>query len=161
MKVQKNFLSKQDFFTIEEVMLSGNFPWHYNANIVNKNDPVDYFQFTHVFYRNNSISSSYFSLLNPILDKIKCLGLLQIKANLLTKTNTHVEHGFHRDYDNDKVTTGVFYINTNNGYTKFKNSNIERSEKNKYVEFKSKLLPTGASCTDENIRVVLNFNYVK
>ena len=93
--------------------------------------------------------------------KKKCLSLLKIKANLLTKTNTNIDYGFHTDYYDDRVTTGILYINTNDGYTKFKDGVVEKSEENKYVEFNSKLFHSGSSCTNDNIRVVINFNYIK
>ena len=61
--------------------------------------------------------------------------------------------------DQPKGKTGIFYINTCNGYTKFKNGEKIKSEKNKYVEFDSILEHTGSSCTDEKRRIVINFNY--
>ena len=57
--------------------------------------------------------------------------------------------------------TGIFYVNDNNGYTKFKNGEISTSEKNKFIEFNSTNSHTGSSCTDENIRIIINFNYIK
>ena len=49
-------------------------------------------------------------------------------------------------------------MNTNNGYTRFKKSKV-RSEENKMVIFNSKEEHTGSSCTDQEFRVVINFNY--
>jgi hypothetical protein len=56
-----------------------------------------------------------------------------------------------------KINTGILYINTNNGYTKFKNGKKIKSKKNQYVEFDSKLEHTGSTCTDEDRRIVINF----
>ena len=35
-----------------------------------------------------------------------------------------------------------------------------KSEENKYVEFNSTIEHTGSSCTNQNRRIVINFNYV-
>ena len=61
--------------------------------------------------------------------------------------------------DQEKGTTGIFYVNTCNGYTRFKNNKIIKSKENTYIEFDSTLEHTGASCTDKKRRVVINFNY--
>ena len=93
----------------------------------------------------------------PVLKQINYNQMRRVKANLVTKTNEIVEHGYHTDYDTG--TTGVLYMNNCNGYTKFKNGEKVLSEENKYVEFNSNLEHTGSSCTDEKRRVVINFNY--
>ena len=69
----------------------------------------------------------------------------------------------HIDFDEKKykIHTGILYVNTNNGYTKFSNGEIVKSEENKYVEFDSQLEHTGTSCTDQDYRIVINFNYLK
>ena len=58
-------------------------------------------------------------LLHPIVSRLKYKKLRIVKANLLLQTPTTIEHGMHTDKENGK--TGIFYINTCNGYTKFKN----------------------------------------
>lgn len=168
MKVYNNFIAKKDFKVIEENMLGANFPWYYSKDVVGKYEnglPEDKknFQFAHCFYQNDSINSNQFELIQPILHRINPLTILRIKANLLTRTSKNIEHGYHTDFDKNshKITTGVFYLNTNNGYTRFKNKTMIKSEANKYVEFNGEESHTGSTCTDENIRVVINFNYIK
>jgi len=168
MKVYKNFLQKKDFKIIEEHLLSANFPWYYNKNVIGRYDnglPEDdkNFQFTHGFYHHDKINSNKFEVIQPIIKMINPLTILRIKANLLTRTSKNIEHGYHTDFDKNshKITTGIFYVNTNNGYTKFKNKNVVKSEANKYVEFKGDESHTGSTCTDENVRIVINFNYIK
>ena len=91
---------------------------------------------------------------------IKIKKLLRIKANLLTRTNNIVINKFHKDFNNkNKLTTAIYYINTCNGYTLFKDGTKIKSVSNRFVSFDSNLEHTGTSCTDENIRVVINFNY--
>jgi hypothetical protein len=84
--------------------------------------------------------------------------LLRIKANFSAKTNELVEYGHHIDYKN--CMTSIFYVNSNDGYTIFKkNKKIIKSEENKFISFKSNLEHAGTTCTDENCRIVINFNY--
>tara|TARA_R100001460_G_C3466830_1_gene166675 strand:- start:124 stop:609 length:486 start_codon:yes stop_codon:yes gene_type:complete len=161
MKVYKNFLNVEEFNKIKNVLLDSSFPWFYNSQILRTSKPLGNFQFTHNFYENDLVRSNYFDLLKPVINKINCLSIVRIKANLLTKTDVNIDYGFHTDFNDDKVTTGILYINTNDGYTKFKNGTLEKSKENKYIEFNSKLLHAGSSCTNKNIRVVLNLNYIK
>ena len=58
-------------------------------------------------------------------------------------------------------STSIFYVNTNNGYTKFEDGTKVESVANRMVTFPSNMKHTGTSCTDERIRVVINFNYFK
>jgi|TARA_R110000803_G_scaffold22440_1_gene55851 hypothetical protein len=160
MKIYRNLLPKNKFLKIKNVLMSSDFSWYYNNMVNTEKDNM--FQFTHNFYTDPKINSAYFNLLEPVFNTIKPLTIIRVKANLLTKNNKNIEHGFHTDYINqDKITTGILYINTNNGYTKFKNGEVVKSEENKYVEFNSNESHTGATCTDENTRVVINFNYIK
>jgi hypothetical protein len=157
MKIIKNFLPKEDFEKIKATMTNPFFPWYLNDGVNLEKD--GYIQFTHIFFNNTSyVNSSHFNLIEPILKKLKIKALLRVKANLLHRTEKIIEHGYHTDF-NYENTTAIFYINTNNGYTKFKNKKLCKSEENKLVYFDSKLEHTGSTCTDKNYRIVLNINY--
>ena len=56
-------------------------------------------------------------------------------------------------------TTAILYINTNNGYTKFKKGGKVKSVANRMLIFDSQLEHAGVTCTDALRRVVVNFNY--
>jgi hypothetical protein len=80
-------------------------------------------------------------MLDPVFEKIKPKKLKRVKLNLINRTEKIIEHGFHIDVDkNIDCTTAILYINDNNGYTKFKNNYIMKSEENKFVSFKSNTL---------------------
>jgi hypothetical protein len=55
--------------------------------------------------------------------------------------------------------TAVFYVNTNNGGTIFLNGKKTNSVANRLVEFDSHQKHAAVDCTDEKVRVVVNFNY--
>jgi hypothetical protein len=98
--------------------------------------------------------------LKPIINLLNPLALIRVKANLLTKTNEIIKHGFHVDQD-FKCTTAIFYVNTNNGYTEFESGEKVYSEENKLVIFDTFLKHSGTTCTDTNERIVINFNFVE
>ena len=161
MKECKQFLNKKDFDEIYSITMGVYFPWYFNSEINFNDDPKQHFQFTHTFYKENSVHSDFFKYLNPILKIIKPSIIIRLKANLLTKTDKIIEHQMHKDTNfNFKHKTAIFYLNNNNGYTKFINNLKIKSEENKFIEFDSDLLHTGSTCTDEQRRVVLNFNYI-
>ena len=69
--------------------------------------------------------------------------------------------GWHRDYETNKTQTAIFYVNSNNGYTIFKESKEKvESVENRLVVFPTNLEHCGVSCTDNNQRVVINFNFI-
>jgi hypothetical protein len=158
-KIIDNFLSKEVFEKLQNTLLGNSFDWYYNSFVDYKNKPNKQFQFIHFFFNNNWRGSN-FNLIEPIINIIKPFSLVRIKANLLTKTENIIANEFHKDFDNVKnLTTGIFYINTCNGYTIFKDGTKVESIANRFVSFDSQLEHTGTSCTDENIRVLINFNY--
>jgi hypothetical protein len=159
-EILNNFLEEKEFNLIKSTLLGSNFPWYYNNEVVH-NDKNN-FQFTHIFFIDHSIASNMFNLIKPLINKINPISLVRIKANLTTKTDTIVEHGYHVDYDIQKISkmkTSVFYINSNNGYTRLKNNKMIKSKENKLLTFDTEIKHTGSTCTDENIRAVINLNY--
>jgi len=162
-KIYKNFLNKKDFDIITENINSTIFPWNYRDGVNTFADGNN--QLVHNFYkiRQTLILSPYFDILLPIINKINPFIIIRIKANLLLKTNKNIEHGFHTDYnsnENAKITTGIYYVNTNNGYTLFETGEKIISEANTYVEFNSNIKHTGSTQTDTSSRIVINFNYI-
>jgi len=160
-KIIDNFLPEEIFKLLQDIILGNNFDWYYNNYIDYQNKPTKQFQFIHFFFNNNWRGSS-FNIIEPILSIIKPFSLVRIKANLITKSENIVVNQFHKDFEYvNNLTTGIFYINTCNGYTLFKDDTKIKSVANRFVSFDSQLNHTGTSCTDENIRVVINFNYFK
>ena len=161
MKVIENFLPIKEFNTIKNIMTGRNFAWFLHKGVNHDND--NYYQFCHNFYSHYrpSTTEDNLSIINPIIEKLKIVSLLRIKANLIYKTNKIIEHGYHVDFENLNNKTSIFYVNSNNGYTLFKNNKKIKSNENTLVEFDSKLEHTGTTCTDEEYRIVINFNYFK
>ena len=166
MKIEDNFLEQKVFYELKSLLMGVNLPWYYNP-IIDSADDIDKFQFVHRFYEDFSPRSEFIGQMNPILDIIKPISLCRIKANLLTRTSNIIENLFHVDIGNlenspEKLkqwTTSIFYVNTNDGYTKFEDGSVVESVANRMVTFPADMKHTGTSCTDEKRRIVINFNY--
>ena len=214
MQIRDNFLDENEFDVIRTIMLPINsadrrnkllklsklvpisdilldpFPWYGVEGIITKgivdgklrND--DHCYNMHMFYVGHRVQSNFYSLLDPILNKIQLKALIRIKANSFSKTEKIIEHGYHRDYGEVKdkwvkeqktlpyhqflwvnnpvlkeSLTSIFYVNTNDGYTKFKDGTIIESVGNRLLTFPTLTEHTSSTCTDKPTRVNINFNY--
>jgi len=167
-------LPQETFTRIQDIFLQGIqnqnentfIPWKFKDVIDEKND-VDKFQFIHSFYAYAAEQSQHVNILNPIFELLQPISIFKIKANLLTRTPEIVENKLHVDIgvlseeQQKQWTISIFYINTNNGYTKFENGTKVNSVANRMISFPANMKHKGTSCTDEKIRVVINFNYYK
>ena len=116
------------------------------------------------FYKTNRPMSPFFDewsdiLFYPIIGD--CV-LDRIKANLNVRTPEIIENKFHTDIipPTKPFTTAIFYVNTNNGYTKFKDGTIVESVANRLVTFPVNKKHSGSTCTNKNVKVVVNLNYM-
>lgn len=166
MNIQNDFLDADAFNRIKNAFFDCNFPWYYHSSVdydpnnLGSLDAPWNFQFVHSFYSNYAPNSPYLELLSPIIEKLQPSAIIKIKANLITRTESLKENNMHIDVDSGILCkTSIFYINSNDGYTKFESGEIVNSEENKLVTFDSNLRHTGTSCTTEKCRIVLNLNY--
>tara|TARA_R100000458_G_C8269693_1_gene244447 strand:- start:1579 stop:2064 length:486 start_codon:yes stop_codon:yes gene_type:complete len=158
MIVKDNFLTKEEFAAIQKIFLGPEIYWQYND--LAHFEPLDpkHFQFCHsLFVDCHPTSEIYNYVIEPFRKRLNIKSITRVKANLLTKTFEPEKHSFHSDFKNNK--TAIFFVNTNNGYTEFKTGEKVQSIGNRLVEFDSNLEHRGVSCTDQKIRVVINFNY--
>ena len=163
MKILDDFLPIQQFQSFQQLFFDKDFPWFYNDSLANLVRGQDQFQLTHSFFDIRHpfkcTPSKSKSLLLPLLTKLSPKYILRIKANLRPRTSNPVLSPFHTDTDIPH-TTAIFYINSNNGYTLFKDDSKVFSKANRLLLFDSSLEHSGASCTDQNDRIVLNINYI-
>ena len=155
-KVKDDFLDENYLKYLQKIMMGYDMPWY--SNPITHMDDTEDFQFTHKFFDlYDGGLSTYFPHLEPLVTKMNIKKLYRIKANLELKTFFKRKRGYHTDFDN--ITTSVFYLNTNNGGTKFKGGKFVKSVANRLVTFDSNLIHTGVSCTDKKRRFVINLNY--
>ena len=176
-KIEDNFLEQEKFDEIELMIDPTDFAWylrvgfydlsgdHWKSYTDSKGNDLDKFQFTHTFYEDAVTCSPHMKKLNSILDLLQPVVIYRIRANLLTRLPNIVENTFHVDIENvseerlKQWTTSIFYVNTNNGYTLFEDGTKVESVANRMLTFPANLKHTGTTCTDQQIRIVINFNY--
>ncbi len=165
-EVLDNFLSAEDFQQIKSLLLGDTFPWYYNAyqnseSDISKGNLYD-FQFTHKFYEDKTPQSTFLPYFEPLISKINPLALVRLKANLTTITKERTVSEFHRDLiaETADIKTAVFYINTNNGATRFETGEEVSSIENRLAVFNSKLNHAAVSTSNSACRIVLNLNYI-
>tara|TARA_R110000765_G_C18556114_1_gene563002 strand:- start:43 stop:540 length:498 start_codon:yes stop_codon:yes gene_type:complete len=160
LKVVENFLSPQNHNALYSAFTSEYFPWYYNNYKRDEdNNKLFHYQLTHVFFKHNKINSTYFTILESLLKELKLKALKKVKANLNPISDKLVEFGEHKDAAKEsQYMSMIYYLNTNNGYTKIKNKKI-KSKANKAVFFPSHTVHFGTNSTDCNNRMVLNIIY--
>tara|TARA_R100001015_G_scaffold4240_1_gene1493 strand:- start:78 stop:569 length:492 start_codon:yes stop_codon:yes gene_type:complete len=160
MNIYKNFLSKPDCNKLNDTLLSLDFPWFYAPHQVKKKITTDSSYMAHCFYRDNVINSNFYYLIKPILKKLNVDSLINIRANLCLKRKmkNHWHSDFQKMKTHPKNKVAIYYVNTNNGYTEFKNKKI-KSEKNKIVIFNGDVKHRAMYQTDTDTRIIINFNY--
>ena len=169
MKIEDNFLEQKEFDELQNLIMGQEFFWYYNDSVAGFPTEKDTFQFVHQFYGDCAPNSPYFKALNPILVKIDLQAIWRIKVNLLTRTPNIIETAFHVDigfFENSpeklkQWTTSIFYMNSNNGYTKLEDGTKIESVANRMVTFSADTKHCGTTCTDEKTRAVINFDYWK
>ena len=143
-------------------------------------DALANYQFVHVFLDPLQIFkvSPHADKLNVFMEKLGVESIFRIKANLegwkpdpyasnfhidnYTKPDTCVARTADNRYEQRQVkdmTTGIYYLNTCNGYTEFEDGTIVNSVENRFVSFPGNTLHRGVSQTDTKVRIVINFNY--
>tara|TARA_R100000458_G_C8233317_1_gene214375 strand:- start:49 stop:519 length:471 start_codon:yes stop_codon:yes gene_type:complete len=155
MKEINNYITHDQWNSICNTFLANNFPWFYEPTQVDGDSSF----MMHCFYRDGQVNSDFYYLIQPILDKLKPTEILNIRANLALKrpmtSDWHVD-----DYWDKRLlhTTAIYYVNSCNGYTVFKNNKI-KSVGNKILIFDANTLHKVEYQTDTDTRMVINFNY--
>ena len=165
--ITNNFLPKEQFDALSELITTENFSWCFNKTKIRTEDAsISPGQFTHLIYNEDApVSQFYNDFFIPILRHLECLILARIKANLNHRLPEPFFSDFHIDpYIRDYVsplTTAILYINTNNGYTEFEDGTKVESVANRLVFFPAPTKHRGVTQTDTQTRILINFNYLK
>ena len=171
-EIVDNFLSQENFLNIintffpKDLKDPNNFSWNYHKGIVRDPDlgPTGYED--HDWMYNRSLYSSdnglkfdkHYSIVKPIVDKLKVRKLFDVRANLLVPTKEHIYHEFHTDR-NVPHTVALFYVTDCNGFTILKDTAKVDCIQNRMLLFDGSIEHHSVTSTDEP-RCVININYV-
>jgi len=162
-RVIDGFLPEMMFNDIQELLMGSWFQWYFAPSVNGNPNEETCFQFVHQFFGQYEILSDHYKrCCLPILDQLDAKAVMRIKANMQARDATNSEGGWHVDYEDSAPSrTAILYINDNNGYTRFKDTDqIVYSKANRLVDFPSHMEHTGATQTDTKARVVMNINYL-
>ena len=170
-EVHDNFLDYRHYDVLKTAFCSQSAyraPFFYSAAIVS-HDKLDHdynFQFTHSLcgdeLKSGEPPSPYWKNLFPIFDKLDVQDIMRAKVNIRTRTPEIYKSKFHVDIRQkiEEHKTAIYYLNSNDGYTLFKSGEKVNSVANRIVIFDGQKYHCGTSCTDQNIRSVLNINFI-
>ena len=174
MRIKDNFLDDKYLIQLEELINNPYFAWYLNEEQTKGAD--DGCWFSHLIYdktgpkelklpreiSEKTFSCSEFSpLLIKIFNNLNYVDLYRITINLLLRQKNQSISAFHTDFEDEiKITTAIFYLNTNNGYTEFENGDKIDCIRNRLIMFPVNTLHRAVGCTDVNKRIVLNFNFL-
>ena len=159
MEVKDNFLDDAHLIQLDELIDNPYFAWYLQkAQVMGTNDG---YWFSHRIYgEDEPTSSSYNPMIEIFKNYLKYISLCRITVNLLLKQETPSISAFHTDFNEKKLTTAIFYLNTNNGYTEFKDGNRIDCIRNRFVMFPASIPHRAIGQTDVEQRIVLNFNFI-
>ncbi len=165
--IANNFLAKEEFDTLRDTITQYEFPWYFSRTVVDKEE-ISPGGFSHKIYLNNIPCSSFYNFLVPTLDQLNCAQVYRIRINLNPRLSESYVFRFHSDLSYDlgedvaaQWTTSILYINTNNGYTELESGERIESIANRLVSFPANTRHRAVTQTDEQTRILINFNYLK
>ena len=159
-EIHKDFLDKDFFFKLKQTVEDHEFPWRFRPCLTGL-IPNETFYFTFSFFNNFKINSDlYFTHIIPLLNKLKCMAPIEVRANLFLKKES-IKSGWHTD-NNFTCKVAILYLNTCNGGTELKlkdTTKFIKSEENKAIIFDSNIEHRSVIQTDTDRRLILNLNY--
>ena len=169
MNVIEKFLPEDYFQELKSTVFDKNFLWNFSeVSVYNSQQELEdltNYQFSHVLYENSKPCSKFYENFSILFGKLNCSVLLRAKINLNVNIGSIKEKPFHTDIPtfiakNINYNTGIFYFDTNNGYTKFKDGTVINTVENRLLYFNGHIPHCGSSCTDSKKRIVLNINWI-
>tara|TARA_Y100001951_G_C11198681_1_gene215832 strand:- start:119 stop:607 length:489 start_codon:yes stop_codon:yes gene_type:complete len=161
MRVVKNFLEEDYFNKLKAAFVDHNpdLPFYIQQRVVDETGTIHkkHFYFTHLLF-NYSIKSDYYNLVKPLIwDILKAKALIRVKLNLYPRTDTLLHHYPHDDHP-FKHNALVLSLNTCDGGTRIGKKFIP-SIANQALFFDGSVMHNSTTCTNQQARLNLNFNY--
>ena len=169
-RIIDDFISEDDLVKIEQNVLQASIFKAYESTAFQESDDVYDVMMNRVFFspfydsRTKPIcDQEYLPYFYPIIDRIPDLKvLLRVSLNLTFATPEPNVSQFHIDNYIQNSFTNIFYLNSNNGGTKFeKSGDVVQSQRNRLVKFPSYFEHASVNTTDTKLRWVLNINYIR
>ena len=166
MIIKDNLLDDIHLAQLDELINSPYFAWFLQKEqVTGANDGC---WLRHLIYDENIPQSVLYAPVSKIFkDYLKYIALCRISVNLLFRQKTPSISAFHTDFQDDnsildekKITTAIFYLNTNNGATEIERDRID-SVRNRLIMFPANTTHRAIGQTDVKQRIVINFNFIE
>ncbi len=157
MQVISQFLKYGTFNELYNQINDVHFPWYYPNSPGEPEQYVNLLYYDHQFSQN--MTPRLMRCLVTITNQLNAIAILRVKANATPRNAPEQE--WHTDWQiSTPSKTCVLYLNTNNGYTEFKESGEKiYSVENHAIIFDTNLVHRGVPSTDVDRRLVLNISY--
>jgi len=166
--IQENFLPQEMFTMLRDTAFNIECPWYFNPEVTTTDEEDTPGFFFHMIYNAHAARSPFYDqLFCPIFNMMEIAVLLKVQMNLNPRFQEPFVSPFHIDLRSMtevlavNSTTSILYINTNNGYTELDTGEKIESIANRLVSFPSSTRHRAVTQTDEQTRIVVNFNYLK
>ena len=169
--VVDNFLSKEDFKKIVDVVSGPDIDWHYSYSVADGSKEEDDMYFIHMLYMGLAEmpkdgvmppppkNSDYYNFFEPLFAKLPDFKLLmRAKINLYGRTPEIVHHPDHVDMKQEHMGA-LLSLNTCDGGTIIGNEKFD-SVANRILFFDPTYPHHSTSTTDVKRRVNVNINYL-
>ena len=166
-----NFLSKEDFKKIVDIVSGPDIDWHYSYSVADGSKEEDDMYFIHMLYMGLAEmpkdgvmppppkNSDYYHFFEPLFAKLPDFKLLmRAKVNLYGRTPEIVHHPDHVDMKQEHMGA-LFSLNTCDGGTVIGDEKFD-SVANRILFFDPTQPHHSTSTTDVKRRVNININYL-
>lgn len=168
-KVVDNFMPDEKFQKLRKVMFDDKFPWFLTFGFTSGFWPSEgtygWYKFHHIMYDCGLPVSPVFQDMEGLVTALDPSVIVTIRAFMTTYTGEQIEQGFHTDYQlrdpelSKCLKNAVFYLDTNNGGTKFEEGGFVESVENRVVIFNGDVRHAGVSSTNSSVRRVISISY--
>jgi hypothetical protein len=155
--VVDNFLPDNQLEALTALVGGNMFPWFFGGAIAHESDGSDFY-FSHSFYEDHAVNSNLFKDLRPLVEKVNPKALLRVRALQYIGRDKLLEHAPHIDFSFPHQTC-VFYLNTNDGFTRLTDGTCVGSLKNRALFFDGSEYHNSTNCTSDRRRMVITLNY--
>ncbi len=158
-----NFLSKEDHYRMKKDLENRNFQWYFSPKSGHPEEQEELYnwQYFHtMYYHQGGYKSRLFPIVQPLITKLKPMILIRVKVNATMYDKKIIEYPIHVDTD-IKCKTGIYIIDTSDGYTYFKDGQRIDSIANRFITFDSHHEHAGTNLTSAKRRIVVNINYMQ
>jgi len=162
MQVTDNFLQKEYYEHLYNIITDTQFPWMYQNRVANHSENpeanLNHYYFVHSLFHDYKIESRFYE---EFIHLFKVLDVQFLhRARVLMFVNqgeqhihdTHIDHKVH-------CKTALIYMNSNDGFTQFEDGERVESIKNRLLIFDGSVPHSSSTATDTKERMLLSVTY--